>query len=83
MVNDYSKLFNENMSSFEARNVFWNAAENLSKTEREKLFETVQQAKDVSFEIKGKQVKMSDLNLNGNYFHSKNPDLAEYVVKVD
>lgn len=42
----------------------------------------VQQAKNVSFEIKGKQVKMQDLNLEGNYFHSKNPDLAEYVVKV-
>ena len=25
---------------------------------------------------------MEDLKLSGNYFHSKNPDLAEYVVKV-
>lgn len=45
--------------------------------------ETVQQAKDVFFEVKGKKVKMSDLSLEGNYFHSKNPDLAEYVVKVN
>ena len=41
MVNDYSKLFNENMSSFEARNVFWNAAENISKPEREKIFKLI------------------------------------------
>lgn len=55
MVNDYSKLFNENMSSFEARNAFWNAAENLSKPERDKLFEAYKAVSSIISEREHKE----------------------------
>lgn len=45
--------------------------------------EPVKQAKDVSFMVNGKNVKMSNLKLSGDYFHYKSADLAEYVVKVE
>lgn len=45
--------------------------------------ESVQQAKDAFFEIKGEKVKMADLSLRGNYFYSvDDPDNAEHLVKV-
>ena len=45
--------------------------------------ESVQQAKDVIFEMKGENIKMEDLPLRGEYFYSSDdPDDAEYVVKV-
>ena len=45
--------------------------------------ESVQQAKDVIFEMKGENIKMKDLPLRGEYFYSSDdPDDAEYVVKV-
>jgi hypothetical protein len=50
MVNEYSKLFNDNMSSFEARNVFWDAAEKLPKSEREKLFAAYEDVSRIIFE---------------------------------
>ena len=45
--------------------------------------EPVKQAKDVSFMVNGKNVKMSNLKLSGDYFHYKSADLAQYVVKVE
>lgn len=45
--------------------------------------EEVQQAKDVSFMIDGKNTSMKDLPLKGNYFYNENnSENAEYVVKV-
>lgn len=55
MVNEYSKLFNVNMSSFEARNVFWNASEKLSKPERDKLFAAYDAVSRVIFERERKE----------------------------
>lgn len=45
--------------------------------------EEVQQAKDVSFVVDGKEISMKELPLKGNYFYNEdNPENAEYVVKV-
>ena len=47
------------------------------------VLESVQQAKDVVFEVNGKRIRMEELPLEGEYFHHKDdPELAEYIVKV-
>lgn len=45
--------------------------------------ESVQQAKDAVFNVKGERVKMADLSLRGSYLYSADdPENAEYIVKV-